>query len=322
MVRTLTALATAFGLATAPAVAADIWVFGSNPQGSLSFTSSTALAKVVSDKLGLQVRVQPTAGSSTFIPLLNTNEINFAAINVDEVQTAYNGAVQFEGKPNKNLRLVSINFPLPLGLVVPMDSPAKKIPDIKGMRIPTGYAGMTTARVTQAALLANGGLTPADMKDVPAINQLAGMDFLAAGRVDVASGGIGIAQIQKANAELAARGGVRFLPIDTAPDAVARMQKVLRAQPIWYDPAPGNVGIVERTPVMGYSFFLATNAQVPEDLVYNIVKLVHGSRDALVAITPIFARFDPKRMNEPNDAPYHPGAIKFYNEIGQWPPKE
>jgi TRAP transporter TAXI family solute receptor len=304
------------------AAAAEIYVFGSNPQGSLSFTSSSAIAKVIADKLQMQVRVQPMAGSSTFIPLLDTNEINFAAINVDEVQTAYNGVREFEGKPNKNLRLVSINFPLPLGVVVPADSPAKAIPEIKGVRIPGGYAGMTTARITQAALLANGGLTPADMKEVPAINQLAGMDFLAAGRVDAATGGIGIAQIQKANAELASRGGVRFLPIDTSPAAVARMQKVLRARPIFYDPAPGNVGIVTRTPVMGYSFYLATNAKMADEVVYNIVKTIHASRAELVAITPIFARFDPQRMNEPNDTPYHPGAIKFYTEIGQWPPKD
>ena len=97
---------------------------------------------------------------------------------------------------------------------------------------------------------------------------------------------------------------------------------MLRARPIYYDPAPGNVGIITRTPVMGYSFFLATNAQMPDDLVYSVVKTIHGSRDDLVAVTPVFSRFDPAQMNEPNDTPYHPGAIKFYTEIGQWPPKE
>ena len=32
--------------------------------------------------------------------------------------------------------------------------------------------------------------------------------------------------------------------------------------------------------------------------------------------------WNPNRMSEEIGVPYHPGAIKFYKEIGQWPPKD
>jgi len=310
-------------LVAGPAAAqTEIFVYGTNPQGSLAFTSGAAIAKLLDEKLKIQIRVQPMAGTSTFIPLLDRNEINFGGINVDEVHASYAGTSAFEGKPNRNIRIISIIFPLPLGVLVAADSPVKTIADIKGTRIPAGYPGQTAARTTQAALLANGGLTGADMKEVPAVNQLVGTEFLSQGRVDVVTVGVGVAQVQKVHAELSARGGVRFLSIDTAPAAVARMQAILRSRPILYEPAPANVGIVSPTWIMGYSFFMTTNDRTPDDLVYRITKVLHEGHADLLATAPIFARFDPRKMTEKGDVPYHPGAIKFFTEIGQWPAKD
>jgi TRAP-type uncharacterized transport system substrate-binding protein len=49
---------------------------------------------------------------------------------------------------------------------------------------------------------------------------------------------------------------------------------------------------------------------------------LHGNKDALAASFPALRDFDPKRMAK-DTAPvqFHPGAIKFYQEVGQWPPK-
>ena len=60
---------------------------------------------------------------------------------------------------------------------------------------------------------------------------------------------------------------------------------------------------------------------MPDDVVYNIVKTLHDSKDELVKGQPVFRNFDPNAMNEEIGVPWHPGAIKFYKEIGQWPPK-
>jgi hypothetical protein len=35
----------------------------------------------------------------------------------------------------------------------------------------------------------------------------------------------------------------------------------------------------------------------------------------------VLNRFNPKEMTEKVDVPWHPAAIKFYTDIGQWPPK-
>jgi len=314
-------LALAGSVAAGPALAADVTTIATHPQGSLAYTAGVAIAKVLDEKLKQPFRVQPTAGSSTFMPLLNTNEVQFGIANVDDSQTAHAGTGAYT-KPNPELRLINILFPLPLGIMVPADSPVKKIADLKGLRMGSGYAGMTTGRVIQEAALANAGLEPNDVRGVPVVNMFAAVDLVASGRADAAAIGPGTPQVQKAHAELASRGGVRFISIETSPDAVARMQKIMPSRPLRIDPAPHLVGVLEPVTVMAYSMYFIGNSKMQDDFVYNVAKTLHASREPLVAAAPALQRFDPQRMTEKVSVPFHPGAIKFYTEIGQWPPKD
>ena len=120
---------------------------------------------------------------------------------------------------------------------------------------------------------------------------------------------------------MASHGGVRFLNMDSSPEAVARIRKVLPARPIVVQPAAYAVGILGPTTIMAYNIFFSTNAKMPDDVVYNIVKTLHDSKDELVKGQPVFRNFEPNAMTEEIGVPWHPGAIKFYKEIGQWPPK-
>ena len=314
--------AVAAGLAAviAQPAGAQVYTMGSNPQGSLFYQASAAISKVASDKLKMQIRVQPMAGSSTYIPLINTSEVDFGLTNVDDTLNSVRGTGNFEGKPNPNLRVTAVMFPLTLGLVVAGDSPIKSIKDVKGLRLPTGYPGQTTGRVLQDALLASVGLTMADVRGVPAVNLFQGVELLGKGTVDAAVVGPGIAQVQQANIELGSRGGVRFVSVETSPQAVAVMRKFLPVRILRLVPAPHLVGVVAPTDFMTYSIYFTTHAKMPDDVVYKMVKTLHESYDDLVRITPVLNRFDPKNMTEKVDVQWHPGAIRFYTELGQWPP--
>jgi TRAP transporter TAXI family solute receptor len=181
---------------------------------------------------------------------------------------------------------------------------------------------MTTGRVLQQAVMATEGLTMDDVKQVPTQSLFSGVDLLGEGKVDAATIAIGTAQAQRANVALASHGGIRFLNMNSTPEAIAKMRKVMRSRPIVIQPAPFAVGIIGPTTIMAYSIFFTTNAKMPEDMVYNIVKMLHASKADLVKQHPVFRRFEPGRMTEEMDVPWHPGAIKYYKEIGQWPPKD
>ena len=308
------------GVATA-AQAQKVRVIASNPQGSIFYAASVAMGKVLDEKLKMQVRVQPMGGSSTYIPLLNRGEADFGLTNVDDARSSFKGTGNFK-RASPDLRLTMVAFPLTLGVIVPNDSPIKSIADLKGKILPWGYQAQTTGRVLQEAVLATAGLTMKDVKQVPTQSLFSGVDLLGDGKVEAAVISVGTGQGQQANVNLASHGGIRFLNMSSSPEAVAAIRKILPARPFMVQPAPFAVGIIGPTTVMAYSIFFSTNAKMPDDLVYNMVKMFHDSKADLVKGQPVFKDFDPNRMSEEIGVPYHPGAIKFYKEIGQWPPKD
>lgn len=316
----VTAIPAVLACAVSVAQAQQVRVIASNPQGSIFYAASVTIGKLLDEKLKMQVRVQPTAGSSTFIPQLDRGEVDFGLTNVDDARTSFKGTDAFR-RPNPNLRLTAIAFPLTLGVMVPNDSPIKSIADLKGKTLPWGYNAQTTGRILQQAVLASAGLTMDDVKTVPTQSLFAGVDLLGEGKVDAATISVGTGQGQQANLKLASRGGVRFINMDSSPEAVAKIRKVLPARPIVVQPAAHAVGIHGPTTIMAYNIFFTTNDKMPDDVVYNLVKMLHESKEDLVKGQPVFRGFDPKAMTQEIEVPWHPGAIKFYKEIGQWPPK-
>jgi TRAP transporter TAXI family solute receptor len=308
------------GVATS-AQAQQVRVIASNPQGSVFYSASATIGKLMDEKLKMQVRVQPMGGSSTYIPLLNRGEVDFGLTNVDDSATAYKGTGNFR-EANPNLRLMAVAFPLTLGVIVPNDSPIKSVADLKGRTMPWGYNAQTTGRVLQSAVLASEGLTMDDVKPVPTQSLFSGVDLLGEGKVEAATIAIGTAQAQRANVNLASRGGIRFLNMKSTPEAMARVRKILISRPITIQPAPHAVGIIAPTTILAYSIFFTTNDKMPDDVVYNVVKGLHASKEDLIKGHPVFRGFDPNRMTEEIGVPWHPGAIKFYTEIKQWPPKD
>ena len=295
-------------------------VIAANPQGSVFYSASATLGKVLADKLKMQVRVQPMGGSSTYIPLLNRGEVDFGLTNVDDAVKSFNGKGGFS-RPNPDLRLMAASFYLTFGILVPGNSPVQKVEDLKGLKIASGYKSQVTGAVLQDAALATGGLTMKDLRGVPTPSLFSGTDMLGDGKVDAASLAVGAAQVASANISLKSRGGVRFLDLDDSPKSLAAVRKFLPARFVTVQPGGNRAGIVKPTKLIGYTVFFSTHAKMADDVVYALVKMLRDSKAELVKGTPVFAGFDPARMTEETGVPWHPGAIRFYKEIGQWPPK-
>jgi TRAP transporter TAXI family solute receptor len=248
------------------------------------------------------------------VPLVNSGEIDVGFANAAELYDAFHGVGIFDKRPNPKLRTIGIIFPLKAGLFVRANSDIKSIKDLKGKTTAYGLTAQENVRKTLDAMLATGGVKPSDMKQVMVPNVIRGVDELIAGRVDVTVFAIGSAKVAEADAAL---GGVRFLPLENTPEALAALKKEF---PTGYfdtvQPAPNLAGVKEPIVTLFYDYTVFANADLPAERVKKITQLIAENKDTLKQGHPSFGDLNPARMFTQIDVPFHPGAIEYFKEKG------
>ncbi|OGP63103.1 MAG: hypothetical protein A2170_14435 [Deltaproteobacteria bacterium RBG_13_53_10] len=289
------------------------------PPGTFTNSSGVAIAKLIVDKTGLKATVQPQ--STQPFSAIDGGVADFGMSNSFDLTFAATGKEEYEGQgPKKNLRLAATLVPYRVALHVRKDSDIRSIKDLKGKRVGSGFhAQKTIGRIIEAHL-ANAGLTYDDVKQVPAPNVARGAEDFGGGKTDVLFFALGSAAVMEASTKV---GGLRVLPIDASPEAVGRMQKILPGSYVMeVKPGPNIEGFTEPTKVVHFDMVLYTHPNVADDVIYKVVKAIYENKPDLVASFKGFGTFSPERMATPvQSVDTHPGALKFYQEIGLWPPK-
>lgn len=290
-----------------------------NPPGTVYYTFGSGLAKVISGG-PFQVSIQPYAGSSTFLPLLNTGEVELGIVNAVDMGLSYRGPKFQIGGRNPfphapNVRLVMRGSPLLVGLLVRKDSPIKTVHDVKGKRMTGEYPAHLAVWYNMFGHLASAGLTWSDVKviPVPAVNE--GVDALIQGRADVTEHAINAAKIKEADASI----GVRHVSIDCSP---AGEQRLKAAVPGYYGRIvkPGEAtAVVEDTCFIAYDTYLSAGKMVPDAVVEAALKAIWENTDKLAPIHPLFKEWTRERaVDHEVTIPYHPGAVRFFKERKVW----
>lgn len=307
----------AFPLGTADAQTLSLIT---TPVGSFSHSAGSALAKVINEKAKLRAVVQAQASTGFEEVESGTAEFNVSN-SFDSTFFATGTGEEYQGSgPHPRLRHVGALIPYRVAMHVRADSNIRSIADLKGKRVSSGFnAQKTIARIIEAHLT-TGGLSYKDVVQVPAPNVVRQAEDFTSGRVDVLFFALGSAAIKQAAASV---GGLRVLAVDDSPANMSRITSILPgAYTLLVEPSPGIDGIAAPTKLIAFDMDLNTSDRVSEDVVYRVTKAIYESKQDLVATFPPFALFDPKHMAKATESvPFHPGALKFYREIGLLPPR-
>jgi TRAP transporter TAXI family solute receptor len=198
------------------------------------------------------------------------------------------------------------------------DSDIKSIAGLKGKRVAGGFNAQKTIRRIIAAHLANAGLTYKDVQEVLTPNVSRSADDFTAGKTDALFFALGSAAVKQAAAAL---GGLRVLPIDASPAALARMQEVLPGSYVLeVKPSPAIDGLKEPTKVVAFDMVFFTQPTMKEEIAYAVTKALHQNKEALTATFRPFGLLDPSKMAKPvQGVEFHPGALRYYREVGLVP---
>lgn len=309
------------GVAAAPAMAQPAAGLATSSAGSFYHTQGSVMAGLLAEKANIQLRVQPFASPNIHLPAINGGQIEFGLANIYETGLAIRGEDFFKGRTNPNLRLIAITSQLRTGIFVRKDSPIKSLAELKGKRVPWNFAQQNIIMPLMLTHLEAVGLTEKDITTVPVPTVVRGADEFMAGRVDTFLFALGSAKTTEVDAAV---GGIRALPLQDTPQAQASIQKHFPASYIEIvQPKQGVAGIPEAMPIQHYDGVLVTHSGVSDQVVYNLTKALWENAEALAKGTPTLAEFKTTSMAKPTPGvEYHPGAIKFYQEKGVWPPKK
>lgn len=296
---------------------------GSNPPGSLFYALASGLAKVISEASPMQAQVTPYAGTSTFVPLFSSSELDFGMVNAVDMGMVYQGQKLQVGGRNPfphipSSRLIMRGSPLRSSLIVKKDSPIKSIGDVRGKRVTGEYPAQLAVWYNVFGSLSNGGLTWNDVKvvPVPAVNE--GVDALIQGRADVTTHAIGSAKVKEADAAV----GIRYIQLDCSKQGEARIKKAVPGYYLSVVKAGSSTGIVEDTCTYTYDIYLVGHKALPDAVVRNVLQAIWTNIEKLPQFHPGFAEWTKDRAVDAEvTMPYHPAAIRFFKEQNTWPAK-
>ncbi len=296
---------------------------GSNPPGSLFYALASGLAKVISEASPMQAQVQPYAGTSTFVPLFDSGELELGVVNAVDMGMVYQGQKLKVGGRNPfphvpSSRLLWRGSPLRSSLIVKKDSPIKTISEVKGKRVTGEYPAQLAVWYNVFGSLSNAGLTWNDVKvvPVPAVNE--GVDALIQGRADVTTHAIGSAKVKEADAAI----GIRYIPLDCSKQGEERIKKAVPGYYLSVVKAGSSTGIVEDTCAYTYDIYLVGPKTLPDAVVRNVLQAIWVNVEKLPQFHPGFAEWTKARAVDLDvTLPYHPAAIRFFKDSGVWPAK-
>src|SRR5215468_2158783 len=289
--------------ASAPTARAQTYGFATLQPGTLNHTTASAIAKVLKEKAGLNVLVQPTAGDQVIVPMVAEGEAEIGISNAMEVHDGLS-------KGFKELRIIAAAHALRVGFSAHKAGHIHTIANLKGKRLPYGFSAMRALEPTVRAILATADLSEKDSKPVLVPNVIRSADDFASGAADAFYFAFGAPKVREVDVTV---GGIRMTEISAQGMAAAR--KIER----WgylteVQPGPVFVGVEKPMKIYSFDNMFFTNAKTSDDFVFKVLDTLFNNKDELIAVQPVLREFTPAFAYKQYEVAYHPGAVKYFKE--------
>jgi len=261
---------------------------------------------------GIRCSAESTGGSIYNINTIKAGELEFGVAQSDWQFHAYNGTSKFEDQGKfENLRAVFSVHPEPVTIVARADAGIKNISDIKGKRLNIGNPGSGTRgtwEVIEEAL----GWERKDLKLASEMKSAETGQALCDGKIDAYFWLVG-------HPSALTQESLATCDSHLVNATGAEIEKLV-ADNSYYRTATIPAGMYnneEDVTTFGVGATFVSSADVPEEVVYIVVKAVFENFDSFKKLHPAFANLSEAEMiSDSLSAPLHDGAVKYYKERG------
>jgi TRAP transporter TAXI family solute receptor len=276
--------------------------------------SAYVLGSVVCDTLtrfapNVEATVQATGGSVENHRLIGSKTVELG--HTTELYKAYNGKGAFEGEPDTDSVVVMMYASWHTHIVTLADSGINSVYDLKGKRVGVGPPGSGT-EINMRAILAGYDMTFDDIKPefLSFAEQVSALKdgTIEAGAMMLVPPGAGAM-------DLASTHDMKLISIEDE-----NMKKILEQNPD-FDAGilPGGTyrGVdVDTATIVNFGHII-THKDMPEDLIYNVVKALWENKSYMDEGASSFKFITIEdAATKTLGVPLHPGAEKYFKEVG------
>ncbi len=291
---------------------------GTGGMTGIYYPTGGHIAKFVNKKkdiYGIRCTVESTGGSVFNVNAIMSGDLEFGIVQSDRQYQALNGLAEWKEKgPMSDLRAVFSIHPEAVTLVAADDASISSIADLAGKRVNVGNPGSGQRQNALDALEASGIDWQNDIH-AEAVKADAAPTLLQDGRIDAFFYTVGhpSGNILESTA---GRRKIHFVPV-TGPG----IEEMLTKTPYYakalisikHYPRATNEEDVQ---TFGVKATLMTSVTVPEAIVYAVTREVFDNIDRFMTVHPAYERLTKENMLEGLSAPLHPGALRYYREVG------
>jgi len=279
--------------------------------GGVYYPIGGGFAEMINNHIdGAQATAEVTGASVENMGLIMRGDADLALVLADTAYQAYTGTGDFEGRQIENTRALASVYPNAVQLVTLTESDIHSIADLAGKRVSVGAPGSGTELNARALLEANGvsysDFTPQRLN----FNETA--DAIRDGDIDAGFWSVGPPTSSILN--LAATRDIRLIGLSDEEIANAQEVEAVFAP---YELAAGMYdGMDEAVQTIGIPNVLVVNADMDEELAYQLTQLLFENTDELIAVHPAANDTTVEFTMNSTPVPLHPGALRYFEEVG------
>jgi uncharacterized protein len=287
--------------------AAEPITIGTASPGGPYLVYGRGLARILSRELGQEVTAQSTQGPAQNIMLLENKQMMLAFTTMGVALQAWNGTDWTKGARYRSMRVIFPMYDTAFQFVAAKRLRINWLEDLAGLRIGAGPRAGT-----------GGTYLPMLFKalDIKANFRFGAWESMTSqlkgGELDAIVFATGFPT--PALTELTAAQPLDF--VQPSADQIAVIRKELPEISPSTVPAGTYASLARDYQTVGLYNFAVAHKDLPDDLVYKIVKAAFDNHDELVKAQSSAKETIPANISRDTVLPLHPGAERYYREIG------
>lgn len=294
-----------------PALAQEQLSIATGGTGGVYYPMGGGLAEVINAHVeGYSATAEVTGASVENMGLIATGDADLAIGLADTVVQAYSGTGRFEGQQLPMVRGLASLYSNMIHIVALDSSGITSLDDLKGKRVSIGAPGSGT-EVNTAAILSANGISYDDIEE-QRLNFNETADALANGDIDAGFWSVGAPTSSILN--LATTQNITIIALtDAQLDAAMAADSTFARTTL---PGGTYTGVDQDIAVLGIPNVLAVSSEMPDDLAYAITRAMFDNIDEMRAVHPAANQTTVDFTLAATPVPLHPGAIRYFEEIG------